>query len=1116
MKVLKKIAAAAISSVMLLSIAGLQANAATVTQDGLNVSLTTDKTEYKKNEAITATLTVENTGGTSVKDVKLENILPDGYELAKDYSLTKSVKELKSKDKAELKVVYNAKAGGNVTPNNNTVTPSTNSGATVETVKTGDSTQSILFAALMLASVSIGILCFKKKKGKEFLSIALCVSVLGTIIAVVPFEADATQNASKSISITENITCNNKNLTLKSIISYLFDGSTSDKNKVGEISYKQIDSKHIVYDEAEKIYYIDNRLLLTAVEGSSKSNIESLIANYQGKIVGCIELTDDYQIEFDNKMTKEQLQNIVDILKKSTYVYDCYIDEVSEPQFDMIPDDSEWSNEDWIKKDGNDINWGVEAIDAMDAWDYYDRMETINIGIIDSMFDKSHEDLNFKEIWNNPVNILKENDYSKRSHGTHVLGTMAATFNNKIGIAGIAPKTDIYAYSILGEQTDAQLNSVSVFDYLGFKYALANLITNDCKVINVSMSNHSDIEKQAEIYGDYLSKLIAKKYEFVIVQSAGNYGHENVPGRLAENNGIFTGIDIKEVKDRIIVVGAAGNNLNSNSFGDRVDVLAPGVKIYSTVPSINKYENSFVGNKGIRYWDGTSMAAPHVSGIAAMCFSINKNLTGTQVKDIIKSTVDNTPIYRTVNGQEDKSIPYYMVNANNAVNKALNYNSSEPTEVKNGTVIGKLSLNTGDTINYSDVKVIARINSGSQYETNVDSTGSFTLVLKPGKYEIVISYPEYKNYTIRDIMVEKGKTKIIDEIILEKDKTYTALELIDKNLSEISEIAGGKLKCEMKDFSVAFGTGGGTLMIYNDDTLPGIAFHPSYVSGIYKDFDENKNVVSNIKNGKYDYDGIAVYGSGKLNRNISADMTYNEVSDFVGYHDCSGVAQNTLMFTADVDGYQTAFYFSEYDNQKLNKLISNGIVSKEDMKSVNPKLSSIAVYRKNKNSDTWRTAYKEFLSEKTVTTNSYAFDLYDMNDDGIPELFFSEGYWHVSACRVYSFINGKIESLNIRGAYGEVYIDKNKKIIVAEGQSNGNGGLWEEYSKINADGTVTNENFGKVQSNNSTEYYYNNQLVSKEEYDSKAKYYEDINPERIGRGNNLTKEKINSVIDNYK
>ena len=85
MKIAKKLTALAVSSLMMFSVAGITASAATVTQDGLNVSLTTDKTEYKKDEAITATLTVENTGGASVKDVKLENIVPEGYEVcAKD------------------------------------------------------------------------------------------------------------------------------------------------------------------------------------------------------------------------------------------------------------------------------------------------------------------------------------------------------------------------------------------------------------------------------------------------------------------------------------------------------------------------------------------------------------------------------------------------------------------------------------------------------------------------------------------------------------------------------------------------------------------------------------------------------------------------------------------------------------------------------------------------------------------------------------------------------------------------------------------------------------------------------------------------------------------------
>lgn len=193
-----------------------------------------------------------------------------------------------------------------------------------------------------------------------------------------------------------------------------------------------------------------------------------------------------------------------------------------------------------------------------------------------------------------------------------------------------------------------------------WKYALAKLITSNCKVINVSMGltkPDADVSmEQGNILGSFLDKMLHKGYDFVIVQSAGN-SIKNESTKLYEttnalNSGLFCWITIPEVKDRIIVVGNIGSNgshrnglfgwfgervfdgfffARGSNYGERIDVVAPGTDIYSTLPK-NKY-----GNK-----TGTSMAAPHVSGIATMCFAVNPSLSGAQVKNIIVNTATTT------------------------------------------------------------------------------------------------------------------------------------------------------------------------------------------------------------------------------------------------------------------------------------------------------------------------------------------------------------------------------------------------------------------------------------------------------------------------------------------
>ena len=152
---------------------------------------------------------------------------------------------------------------------------------------------------------------------------------------------------------------------------------------------------------------------------------------------------------------------------------------------------------------------------------------------------------------------------------------------------------------------------------------------------------------------------------------------------------IYSGIDEPERKDSIIVVGAAAVSGTHSYFGckhngyqvasysnrgSRVDVLAPGgsdsdnvfpdAKIYSTVAD---------GAVGYGYKVGTSMATPHVAGVAAMIFGIDPTFTAKEVKDIIKSTA--TGSY----GEEG----YKMLNAKLAVEKAIELRDQKANEKEN-------------------------------------------------------------------------------------------------------------------------------------------------------------------------------------------------------------------------------------------------------------------------------------------------------------------------------------------------------------------------------------------------------------------------------------------------
>ena len=135
-------------------------------------------------------------------------------------------------------------------------------------------------------------------------------------------------------------------------------------------------------------------------------------------------------------------------------------------------------------------------------------------------------------------------------------------------------------------------------------------------------------------------------------------------------------------------------------------------------------------------------------------------------------------------------------------------------------------------------------------------------------------------------------------------------------------------------------------MIYNDNTMPGIGIYLEYSSETYHDLENGVDIREKIKSGYYEIHGFVVYGTGKVNDLISADMTYNQIAAQVGEHDCRGVAQGTLVFGTEIEGYTVSFYFFGSSYYGFDGRIVNNTATSEVMNEVNPKLRSIAVYPK--------------------------------------------------------------------------------------------------------------------------------------------------------------------------
>ncbi len=251
----------------------------------------------------------------------------------------------------------------------------------------------------------------------------------------------------------------------------------------------------------------------------------------------------------------------------------------------------------------------------------------------------------------NPMNRVPD-----EAHGTHVAGIIAAERNNGFGMDGVANNVQIMSIRAVpnGDEYDKDIA-------LGIRYA----VDNGAQIINCSFGKA--FSPNAEWVYDAI-KYAAEK-DVLIVHAAGNDGNDldapdnpNYP-----NDQMGTG---PEMADNVITVGSLNSTYGSemvsgfSNYGkSNVDVFAPGGGIYSTVPG-NKYE----------FQGGTSMAAPGVSGIAALIRSYYPKLSASQVKHILMESGLQSSASVILSGDPDKSKPFdeisksgRMVNAYNAL-----------------------------------------------------------------------------------------------------------------------------------------------------------------------------------------------------------------------------------------------------------------------------------------------------------------------------------------------------------------------------------------------------------------------------------------------------------------
>lgn len=276
--------------------------------------------------------------------------------------------------------------------------------------------------------------------------------------------------------------------------------------------------------------------------------------------------------------------------------------------------------------------WGFAHVNAPAAWDRTTGSANVTVAVIDTGIDLDHPELapllvqgsDMVDLGPNPTPPAGwrfEGDFQGRDnvpqdevgHGTHVAGTISCLSNNGTGVAGMTWACRLMPVKVLTRivrLSDGRVSGTgSAADIAaGIRWA----VDNGARVLNLSLGGTTD----TQVERDAIAYAVARGA--VVVAAMGNSFQQGNPTSFpAAYPGVIA----------VGAISASNQRAGFSQTGPHIDVVAPGVGILST-----DWDNGF-GTK-----DGTSMASPHVAGLAALILSCNANLTAAQVGDILRQT----------------------------------------------------------------------------------------------------------------------------------------------------------------------------------------------------------------------------------------------------------------------------------------------------------------------------------------------------------------------------------------------------------------------------------------------------------------------------------------------
>ncbi|MCX7641534.1 MAG: S8 family serine peptidase [Elusimicrobiales bacterium] len=438
----------------------------------------------------------------------------------------------------------------------------------------------------------------------------------------------------------------NRKLYLIILFIFLFPTYLISKSK----SIKLYSKTH-----GREIEVAENEIIVKFRENANVEKINNLIIKSQKKI----------QKSFKKNIKRIKFSDNVDILK----IIELYKNQrdviYAEPnyvaqKFSFIPNDPLYNEQ-----------WGLNKIEADKSWDIINPKRKAIVALVDSGVDFSNLELSRSLIdgydFVNDDNLPEDDN----GHGTHCAGIIAAEIDNGIGIAGVLNSVSIMPLKVLDK------NGVGF--YSDIAEAIIYAADQGANVINLSLGGMEQ--------SHFLQEAIDYAYEkgCIIIAAAGNLGNSTPIYPAALQN--------------VIAVGATDENdfrWYMSSFGNYLDIVAPGVNILST----------YLGNT-YKKATGTSVAAAFVSAISAFIISNSTDIKNYEIENIILNTADDLGNYG-----KDEEYGYGRINMLKAIKNTPN--------LQHDLSITKITVSS---TNFSDKDIniyITLMNQGKNEEKNVE------------------------------------------------------------------------------------------------------------------------------------------------------------------------------------------------------------------------------------------------------------------------------------------------------------------------------------------------------------------------------------------------------------